>query len=594
MENCFEIRLNNLRALMKTHGLDGFIVPHGDEFQNEFVPESHQRLKYMTGFTGSAGFAVILQDKAVVMSDGRYTIQLKQQVDQNLYELNDSTKITASKWICENASPSAMIGFDPMLHSKQFIDIALKDFEEKNITLKPIQKNLIDNIWNDRPPMRWGRIEQFPLQYAGISHHDKIKKISEIIKTQNCDAVLLSLPDSVSWCLNLRANDVPHNPILLARLIIFANGTAILLIEKERVSNDLSDYLGANISIKDPQDFDKILGQTVKKIWIDPLRSPIHFLQAAYDAGIDIYEQKDPTIILKAQKNLHEQNAMKSAHVRDGVAIVKFLYWLEQHKSDSDLSELFIADKLEQFRKASPLYKDSSFDTICGWNENGAIIHYRATPESHAQIPANANGILLLDSGAQYEDGTTDITRTISFGAIDPTVRTHNTLVLKGMIAISKAKFPYGTMGAQIDVLARMALWDHGLDYAHGTGHGVGCYLSVHEEATSLSPRGHDKMEVGMIVSNEPGYYKEGSHGIRIENLILCVDTGDKDELDRAILSFDTLTLVPIDQRLIDKNLLDDHEIEWINQYHIRILKEIGPSLTPDEFTWLQGACKAL
>ena len=594
MENCFQNRLNNLRTLMKSHGLDGFIVPHGDEFQNEFVPESHQRLKYMTGFTGSAGFAVILHDKAVVMSDGRYTIQLKQQVDQKLFELNDSTKITASKWISTNASPRAVIGFDPMLHSKQFIDIALKDFEEKNIILKPITKNLIDDIWHDRPPVHWGEINQFPLQYAGINHYDKIKKIADIIRTQQCDAVLLSLPDSVSWCLNLRANDVPHNQILLARLVIFANGTATLLIEKERMTNDLIDYLGATISIQSPQNFDKILQQDMKRIWIDPLRSPIHFLQQAYDAGIEILEQKDPTIILKAQKNSQEQNAMKSAHVRDGVAIVKFLYWLEKHKGNSDLSELSIADKLEQFRKASSLYKDSSFDTICGWNANGAIIHYRATPESHAKIPANTNGLLLLDSGAQYEDGTTDITRTISFGAVDPSIRAHNTLVLKGMIAISKAKFPYGTTGAQIDVLARTALWDHGLDNAHGTGHGVGCYLSVHEEATSLSPRCHDKMEVGMIVSNEPGYYKEGSHGIRIENLILCIDTGDKDELGRAVLAFDTLTLAPIDQRLIDKNMLDDDEIEWLNHYHARILKEISPSLTNEEIMWLQGACKAL
>lgn len=593
-ETPFKNRLNSLRALMIQQELDGLIIPHGDEFQNEFVPESYQRLKYMTGFTGSAGLAIILKDKAVAMSDGRYTIQLKQQVDQTLYNLDDSTKISAAKWISANASAGEVIGFDPMLHSKQFIDTLFAELSGLNINLKPTPENLVDKIWNDQPTRVFGQISQFPLQYAGVPHHDKIKKISEIISAQNCDAVLLSLPDSVSWCLNLRADDVAHNPILLARMVIFANGAATLLIEPDRINDDLIRYFGTNISVSAPHEFEQILQDNVKRIWLDPLRSPVHFFQIAYDCGIDIFEQKDPSILLKAQKNPQEQNAMRSAHTRDGIAVSKFLYWLENHKQDTDLSEISLAQKLEEFRRTSSLYKDSSFDTICGWNENGAIIHYRATEESHSKIPANANGILLLDSGAQYEDGTTDITRTISFGQVDPSIRIQNTLVLKGMISIAKAKFPHSTTGAQIDVLARKALWEHGLDYAHGTGHGVGCFLSVHEEATSLSPRGHERMEPGMIVSNEPGYYKEGSHGIRIENLILCIDTKDHDELGRPILAFETLTLVPIDQRLIDATLLDEEERDWLNNYHARVLKEIGPSLKGDEITWLQDACKAL
>lgn len=285
---------------------------------------------------------------------------------------------------------------------------------------------------------------------------------------------------------------------------------------------------------------------------------------------------------------------MRGAHKKDAAALISFLAWLDTAKEHEDLNELSITDKLETFRKNSPAYKGKSFDTICGWNANGAIIHYRATEKNFASIAKNENGILLLDSGGQYEDGTTDITRTLAFGAIPDTIKTENTLVLKGMIALSKAIFPYGTTGAELDVLARKPLQDHGLDYAHGTGHGVGCHLSVHEEATGISPRSHDKMEVGMIVSNEPGFYKENSHGIRIENLILCVDTNKKDDTGRPLLTFETLTLVPLDKTLIDQSLLNKDEIEWINHYHQRILNEISPYLNEPTIKWLSNACKAL
>jgi Xaa-Pro aminopeptidase len=589
----FAARLRALRSLLQENGYDGLIIPHGDEFQNEFVPESHQRLKYMTNFTGSAGFAVVLSDKAVVMSDGRYTIQLKKEIRADLFMIDDSTKVTIVDWLKKNATVPMVIGYDPFLHTKSSLDMLEKSLTGTVISLKETPTNFIDQIWRNRPAIKHGSIRSFSLQYAGISHHQKIKTIAALVAESDSDAVLLTLPDSVSWCLNLRANDVSHNPVLLARLLIHRHGKAVLFLESSRITDDLRDHLGTDISIADPQEIPHAL-QSLTTIWLDPVRSPAYFFTLADEYNVGVLAQKDPTIDLKAKKNSQEQNAMRSAHVRDGIAMIKFLYWLEQNKSRSDLSELSLANTLESFRQQSSLYKESSFDTICGWNENGAIIHYRATPEDFAKIPANGNGVLLLDSGAQYEDGTTDITRTISFGIVNPDIKKHFTLVLKGMIAISRARFPYGTTGAQIDVLARAALWDHGLDYAHGTGHGVGCFLSVHEEATSLSPRSQDKMEAGMIVSNEPGYYKEGSHGIRIENLILCTDTNETDELGRKILTFETLTLVPIDKRLIDTELLIDDEIIWLNEYHKRVLKEIGPALNQDELTWLQDACKAL
>lgn len=587
-------RLTALRDQLNQHGIQGFIIPHGDEFQNEFVPAPFERLKFLTGFTGSAGFAIVSPHKAVVMSDGRYTIQLKQQIDHSLFETDDSTKTTAAKWIIANFLNGDVVGFDPMLHSKQYVDMMMRELEPHGIKLKALSQNLMDNIWNDKPSLSNATIFPFPIDYAGLSHLEKIRIIADVISDKGCDAAFLSLPDSVSWTLNIRAHDVPHNPIVLSRLLIKKDATAILFIDESRINSDLQHYLGKDVAISSFSSFVDHVSNGIRKIWLDPLRTPVQFFNIAQDLGISIHEQKDPVIDMRAQKNIHEQKAMRAAHVRDGAAIVKFLHWLDQHKSDQNLSELSLAEALENCRRSSNMYRESSFDTICGWNGNGAIIHYRATPDSHAKIPAHANGILLLDSGGQYEDGTTDITRTISFGNVDPVIRTHNTLVLKGMIAISKARFPYGTTGAQIDVLARQALWDHGLDYPHGTGHGVGCFLSVHEEATSLSPRSQDKMEVGMIVSNEPGYYKENAYGIRIENLILCVDTGEIDELGRPILAFDTLTLAPIDRHLIDKELLDTDEIQWLNNYHARVLRELRPLLSDHEITWLQDACKAL
>jgi Xaa-Pro aminopeptidase len=585
-------KIATLRATFESHQIDGYLVPHGDEYQNEFVPEYSQRLKYLTGFTGSAGFSIVLNDKAVVMSDGRYSVQLKTEIDHSIFLIGDSTKLSVADWLKQNINEPVVIGYDPWLYSELFIISLQKSLANTNIRLKSIDKNLVDILWTNRPTPQWQSIEQFPIEYAGLSYNDKLNIIADIIQQHQQNSVLLTLPDSVSWCLNIRANDVPHNPIVLSRLLINANGTAILFLDDGRNAPELNSYFDDTVSVQPISKLKHYLEQH-KNIMIDPQRSASAFFSMMRENGCSITEAKDPTIALKAKKNDAEIESMRVAHRRDAAAIIKFLAWLDANKTKSH-TEITLDKQLEAFRRQSNEYRDSSFDTICGWNEHGAIIHYRAKPETAATIPQNANGILLLDSGGQYLDGTTDITRTLSFGSVDPEIRKQNTLVLKGMIAVSMAKFPYGTTGAQIDVLARKALWDHGLDYPHGTGHGVGCYLSVHEEATSLSPRSFDKLESGMIISNEPGYYKEGSHGIRIENLILCRDTSHKDELDRAIFEFETLTLVPFDRSLIDQSLLSPSEISWINKYHARILHEIGTSLNGDDLNWLKDACKAL
>lgn len=587
--------LNSVRDTLNENGLSAIIIPHGDEYQNEFVPVYNQRLRHVTGFTGSAGFAIITTTKAVVMSDGRYSIQLKQEIDQSLFEIGDSTKQTQADWLIKNCPPKSMIAYDPWLHTEQSIRGLAQSLSEHDLRLYPLSKNIIDEIWLDRPAKQWGDVEIFPIEYAGLPADEKIKHIQSILKTKNVDSTLISLPDSVSWCLNVRSNDVQFNPVLLARLLIHKEKKPVLFIDQNRCfDTSIMTYLNSIVDIDSIENLSVHLEKNTHSILLDPQRIPKAVFDYARMVSLSIEEGKDPSVDLKACKNEHEQNAMRSAHKKDAAALISFLTWLDNTKEHQDLNELSITDKLETFRRNNPAYKGKSFDTICGWNANGAIIHYRATEKNFASIAKNENGILLLDSGGQYEDGTTDITRTLSFGVIPDTIKRENTLVLKGMIGLSKTIFPYGTTGAELDVRARKPLQDHGLDYAHGTGHGVGCHLSVHEEATGISPRSHDKMEVGMIVSNEPGYYKENSHGIRIENLILCVDTFQKNEIGSPLLTFETLTLVPLDKTLIDQSLLDKDEIDWINHYHQRIFNEISPLLDDITIKWLSNACKAL
>ncbi len=584
-------KLSALRSNLKNLGVDGFIVPRTDEYQNEFVPECFERLAWLTGFTGSAGFAVILPEIAGVLSDGRYTIQLKNQVDQTLYEIGDSIKVTLSDYLTHEAKSGQVIGYDAKLHSPKQIQMLEAKLKEKSITLKALDKNPIDIIWADRPPEPMAKVEIFPEKYAGRSSAEKRMAIAQFIKDQGAKACVITLPDSIAWLLNIRGSDVSHNPVALSYALLHDDGRAEWFISTEKVSSDVLRHAGNTVEVFEPAKIEERLAMLAgddKPVMIDPQRSSKYFFDVLKKNKIIIREEKDPCILPKAVKTTAEQEAMIAAHVRDGAAVTKFLYWLSNNAQGK--TEVEIADQLEVFRKADPMHRDSSFDTICGWASNGAIVHYRAEDKSAATV--KGNGLLLIDSGAQYADGTTDITRTIAIGTPTDEMKDRYTRVLKGHIALASARFPQGTTGAQLDSLARQALWQAGLDYAHGTGHGVGCYLSVHEEAAGISPRGTEAVLPGMIISNEPGYYKEGEYGIRIENLILCNKTGDKTEDGRDMLYFETLTLAPIDLSIVDLRLLTDSERWWVNDYHFRVRDVLSPTLEPAEKSWLDQVTK--
>lgn len=576
-------KLSALRAVLQKEGVDGFIVPRTDEYQGEYVPPCAERLRWLTGFTGSAGTAIVLADRAVVMSDGRYTIQLRQQVDADLFELADSTQVSPAQWMAANAS-NLIMGFDPRLHTPREV----KAWEEKGLHMKPVAANPIDTVWTDRPPAPAAAVEIFPAAYAGTTAADKLDEIANAIEARQARAALITLPDSIAWLLNIRASDVAHIPVALSYGIVHADGTFDWFIDAGRVSAYVMESFGNRVSLQKPETIGAALDAlSGRRVMVDERRTAVWFTQRLKSVSAEIIDVKDPCIAPKARKNRAEQAAMRAAHMRDGVAVTKFLKWISKEGPREKLTELDVEAKLEEFRRMAPEYRDSSFDTIAGFGPNGAIVHYRADEKTNRAI--EMWNLLLLDSGAQYMDGTTDITRTIAIGTPTDAMRTHYTLVLKGHIAVSAARFPTGTTGAQIDALARAPLWQHNLDYAHGTGHGVGCYLSVHEEAASLSPRGVDAVEAGMIISNEPGYYREGEYGIRIENLVLCHEDGTCVSTGKPMLAFETLTLAPYDRHLIAMEMLTQEEKFWLGTYHKRVYAELSPYLDEETREWLKA-----
>lgn len=576
-------KLSALRKILDREGVDGFIVPRADEYQGEYVPDCADRLRWITGFTGSAGFAVVTKDRAGVFSDGRYTIQLKRQVDSKLFETGDSTKISAADWVAANGGEGFTLGFDPRLHTPR--DIAA--FEKKGVKLKALPQNPLDAVWSDRPAAPAAKVELFPLASAGVSAQDKIDQVTEILRAQKCDAAVIALPDSIAWLLNIRSNDIPHIPVALSYALARADGTVDWYIDGERVPEDVRASFGGRVMILPPDYLEQSLAALAgKRVLVDERRTSVWFVDTLHAHGADVVDLKDPIIALKARKNKAEQESMRAAHIRDGVAMVKFLKWFSKESVKETLTEIDAERKLEEFRREAPEYRDSSFDTIAGFGANGAIVHYRASDETNARI--ERWNMLLLDSGAQYADGTTDITRTIAVGEPTQEMKEAFTLVLKGHIAVATARFPLGTTGAQIDTLARLPLWQRGLDYAHGTGHGVGCYLSVHEEAASLSTRGQDPIEPGMILSNEPGYYKEGEYGIRIENLLLAYADGTCESTGKPMVAFETLTFVPIDKTLVVAELLTPDEQFWLANYHKQVFAKLSPYLDDATLDWLR------
>ena len=575
-------KLSALRAVLNKEGVDGFIIPRADEYQGEYVPDSANRLQWISGFTGSAGISIVLKDKAAVLSDGRYTIQLKQQIDSKLFQTGDSTKISAADWIAAHA-PDAVIGYDPRLHTPR--DIAA--FEKKGVKLKALAANPLDAVWDDRPAAPAAKVELFPMSSAGVMSQDKLDQVAEVLREKKCDAAVIALPDSIAWLLNVRSNDIPHIPVPLSYAIVRNDGTLDWFIDEKRIPDTVRTSFGNRVMML-PPDFveQSLVALNGKRVLVDERRTSVWFTESLKSYGAEIVDLKDPVIALKARKNKAEQESMRCAHIRDGVAMVKFLKWFAEHAPRETLTEIDAERKLEEFRREAPEYRDSSFDTISGFGANGAIVHYRATEHTNARI--ERWNMLLLDSGAQYIDGTTDITRTIAVGEPTQEMKENFTLVLKGHIGVATARFPFGTTGAQIDTLARIPLWQRGLDYAHGTGHGVGCYLSVHEEAASISTRGVDPIEPGMILSNEPGYYKEGEYGIRIENLLLAREDGICESTGKPMVAFETLTFAPIDKTLIVPDLLSADEQFWLANYHKQVFAKLSPYLDPATLEWLR------
>lgn len=577
----FAARLSGLRESMAAQGLDGFILSHADAFQSEYPPPSARRLEWLTGFSGSAGVAAVLKDRAVVMSDSRYTIQLAQQTDRALYETGDVAEAGLAKWLCANGKKGQVVGFDPGLFTIRQIDELQEKLAAGGITLKAAQGNPVDAIWQGKPQDPQGQVSLFPESVAGLSSKQKREMIAGAVAKAGGDAVILTRPDSVCWLLNVRGGDVEYSPLVLSYAILYADGGRVdWFAGAGKVLGEVAGHLGGDVRILEATDLAGIIAGLKGKVLLDFRHAPVRFKTALEENKIAFADFADPCVLPKACKSKTEQAAIEKAHVADGVAVVRFLAWLDREAPKGVLTEIEVADKLESFRRMDRDYKGPSFATIAGFGPNGAIVHYRASEKTNRQI--TSPGLLLLDSGGQYHWGTTDITRTIAIGAPPDEVRENFTLVLKGHIAVAAARFAEGTQGAQIDALARQALKGAGLDYGHGTGHGVGCYLQVHEEAASLSPRGKESIRAGMLLSNEPGYYKEGAYGIRIENLVLA------EEVERGMLGFRTVTLAPIDRRLIDAGMLSDQERAWLNSYHARVRDVLMPLLDKDSAAWIE------
>jgi len=587
-------RVAAMRTLMAKLRLDAVLIPRADEYQNEYVPANAERLAWMTGFTGSAGLAVVATHAAALFVDGRYTVQAPQEVDTAIYGVKGIRTTELIPWLTATLPPNAAIGFDPKLHTIAEIDQLREQIAERGWSLKALPKNPVDRIWGaDRPPEPRRAVIVQPVELAGRSAADKIAELQKTLKSSGHDAVVLTAPDSICWLLNMRGADVAHNPIVLAYAIVGISGKPELFIAPEKVTGEAKAHLASLVKLRAPdtltaalQDL-KASGKTIR---IAPSASWWIFKKLGGPSK-RIKKAADPCTEPKAIKNAAEIAGSRNAHLRDGAAVVRFLAWFDKAIAKDTVDEIAAVTALEKFRSDSNELKEISFPTISGSGANGAIVHYRVTQASNRAIVPGE--LFLIDSGGQYADGTTDITRTIATGTPTQEMRERFTLVLKGMIAISRATFPRGTRGIDLDPFARRALWAHGLNYDHGTGHGVGSYLCVHEGPQSISKAGQAELKPGMICSNEPGYYKAGAYGIRIENLVVVTEPEDIGG-DLPVMGFDTLTLAPIDRRLIVPEMLDTAERDWLDAYHKRVATTLSPLLDPEPRRWLKAATAKL
>lgn len=586
--------LPKLRAALEELGLDGFLIPHEDEYNNEYLPDCNERLMWATGFTGSAGASVVLTDKAAVFVDGRYTLQVKAQVDECLYAYKRMEDSGVANWLTKNVKSGDLIGYDPKLHSPDALTRFKKAVEKSGGSLTAVEINPIDQAWTDRPAPPKAKLTIQPLGLAGINHDAKRQQIARIVSDKSADAALITSPSSIAWLLNIRGGDVMCSPLPLASLILHRDGNAELFVDTDKVGDDIRAHLGNQVSINDETKLTaRINDLGGKAVLVDPSTSASYMFDQLAEAGAKVVRGMDPVALPKAKKNKAEIAGTTAAHIRDGAAVTNFLHWLATDAQSGNVDEIEAAQKLESFRADTGLLKDLSFESISGAGSNGAIVHYRVSKATTKKLAKGS--LYLIDSGGQYIDGTTDITRTVPIGEPTEEMRTCFTLVLKGHIALSQVRFPISTTGHALDSLARMALWAHGLDYDHGTGHGVGVYLGVHEgpQRIAKSPSGI-ALEPGMIVSNEPGYYKTDGFGIRIENLQYVTEPRPIKGGERDMMGFHTITLAPIEPNLIVKNLLTQVEIDWLNGYHARVLKEIGPLVGSDVREWLKEACSPI
>jgi Xaa-Pro aminopeptidase len=589
-----EDRLKALREQLVHDRMTGFIVPLTDEHMSEYVGAYAQRLAWLTGFQGSAGSAVVLSEEAAIFTDGRYTLQVREQVDGHHWQYIGIPESSVAAWLSEHAPEDARIGYDPWLHTRKWVEDASPALRARGAELVAVDTNPVDAVWPDRPVPGKAKLEPHEDAYAGQSSANKRAAIADWLKEMNADTVVLSALDSIAWAFNIRGRDVERTPVALAFALVHADGTADLFVDPDKVGADMAPHLGNAVRITDRADFSDALDALADKIVaVDPQRAVAAIFKRLDDTGATILPVRDPTILPKAIKNATEITGHKAAQFRDGAALSRFLHWLSVEGPKGDQTEMSAADRLHAFRAESGLLVDLSFDTIAGSGPNGAVVHYRA--EEKTNRPIESGTLLLVDSGGQYRDGTTDVTRTIAIGTPTEEMRRNFTLVLKGHIALATAVFPKGTKGGQLDILARQYLWAHGLDYAHGTGHGVGSFLSVHEgpQRIGTATEGDEPLQPGMIVSNEPGYYKTGEYGIRIENLVL-VESREVAGAEREMLGFETLTLAPINRALIELPLLIESERTWLNAYHARVLTAIGPQLEGEARTWIEEACAPL
>ncbi|WFE91660.1 aminopeptidase P family protein [Roseibium porphyridii] len=584
-----------LRAELGRLGLDGFLIPRADAHQGEYVPPHDCRLQWLTGFTGSAGVAAVLDDQAAIFVDGRYTIQVREQVDMAVFPAAHLITDPVTAWLASRLKPGQKLGVDAMLHTVREVRRLRKVCETAGAELVTLDENPIDAIWIDRPEPPLGKVKLYPLELAGKASEGKIAEIQAALSEKKADACVLTQPDSIAWLLNIRGSDVTHTPLPLSFATVPSTGKPSLYIDSRKLSNSVRDALSELTDLAEPGEFMeglKALGRDGASVMIDPSLAGIGIADAISDAGGSLIEAQDPVLLPKAVKNDVELKGAREAHIRDAAAYIKFLCWFDEEAPKGELDEIGVAEKLEEFRRDTGVLKDISFDTISGAGPNGAICHYRVSHSSNLKIPMGKP--FLIDSGAQFEDGTTDITRTLAVGDVTADMKRHYTLVLKGHIAISTARFPEGTTGAQLDTLARIDLWQAGLDFDHGTGHGVGAYLSVHEGPQRIAKTGTAPLKPGMILSNEPGYYPAGEYGIRIENLEIVTEARDIAGGERPMLGFETITLVPMDLRLVDVTLLTDKERSWLNRYHDRVRGEIGPLVGAKERIWLEQATKTI